>query len=138
MNKYQIICPVVALVLVGILFAVVSGRNHQRYFIQAQSRMIGQDLISSTNSTRLVQIGPGLQKRLAEFLGAPAGIAEVNLGDEPSPIGDGRACSRVVLSNATGERLGIRLRQDAKPERFHVQGFWTITEPLRRANRRQP
>lgn len=31
-NKWQIICPVVALVLAGMVFAVVSGRNHHRYY----------------------------------------------------------------------------------------------------------
>src|SRR2546426_7540907 len=98
---------------------MVSGRNHRRYYVYAQTWMIGQELIAATNSTRLVQIGSGLQKRLSEFLVSPVGVAEVELGDEPSPIGDGTACSRVIVSNATGGRLGIRLRQDAEPERFH-------------------
>ncbi len=116
-----------AIVAVG--FAVVTGANHHRYYLYAQTRMIGQELIATTNSTRLVHLGSGLQKRLAEFLASPAGIAEAVLGDEPSPIGDGAACSRLVVSNAAGGRLGIRLRQDSEPERFHVLGFWTITEP---------
>ncbi len=128
MNKWQIICPLVAMAIVGVVFAIVSGSNHHRYYVYAQSRMIGEELVATTNSARLVHIGSGLQKRLSEFLVSPAGVAEVLLGDEPSPIGDGAACSRVIVSNAVGGRLGIRLRQDAKPERFHVLGFWTITE----------
>ncbi|HRY49498.1 MAG TPA: hypothetical protein P5186_15720 [Candidatus Paceibacterota bacterium] len=138
MNKWQIICPLVAIAIVAVVFAMVSGRNHHCYYVYAQTRMIGQELITATNSTRLVQIGSGFRKRLSEFLVSPAGVAEVELGDEPSPIGDGTACSRVIVSNATGGRLGMRLRQDAEPERFHVLGFWTITEPDGPANRSQP
>jgi hypothetical protein len=137
-NKWQIICPLAAIALVVIVFAMVSGANHRRYDVQAQTRMIGQELIATTNSTRLVQVGSGLQKRLSEFLTSPAGVADVTLGDEPSPIGDGTACSRLIVSNATGGRLGIRLRQDSEPERFHVLGFWTITEPDGAANGSQP
>ena len=124
--------------IVGVVFAIVSGSNHHRYYVYAQSRMIGEKLVATTNSARLVHIGSGLQKRLSEFLVSPAGVAEVLLGDEPSPIGDGAACSRVIVSNAVGGRLGIRLRQDAKPERFHVLGFWTITERDGPANGSQP
>jgi hypothetical protein len=137
-NKWQIICPVVSIGIVAVVFAMISGRSHHRYFIYAHSRMVGEELAATTNSPHLVQIGPGLQKRLSDFLVLPAGLSDVLIGDEPSPIGDGSACSRVVLSNATGGRLGIRLRQDVEPERFQVLGFWTITEPDGAANRSQP
>ena len=120
------------------MVAMVSGRNHHRYFVYAHSRMIGEELVMTTNSTRLVQIGSGLRTKLSEFLASPAAVQQVELGDEPSPIGDGTACSRVILSNAAGARVGIRLRQDAEPERFHVVGYWTITEPDGAANRSRP
>ena len=135
MNKWQIICPLVAIFLVAAVFSVISGRNHQRYYVYAHTRMIGEELLTSTNSAYLVQVGDDLEKRLSEFLVASAGVAEVELGDEPSPIGDGTACSRMIVSNAAGGRLGIRLRQDADPERFHVVSFWTITEPGTGGNR---
>jgi hypothetical protein len=130
MNKWQIICPLVAIALVVIVFTAIRGRAHRAYYIQAHTRMIGEDLIARTNSSHLVQIGPGLRKRLSDFLAFPSGVADVQLGDEPSPIGGGAACSRLVVSNVTGGRLGIRFRQDSAPERFHVLGFWTITEPV--------
>ena len=137
-NKWQIICPLVAIAIVAVVLVIVSGRNHHRYYVYAQTRMIGQELIAITNSTRLVHIGPGIQKKLSEFLSIPASVAEVLLGDEASPIGDGAACSRLIVSNAAGGRLGIRLRQDVEPERFHVLGFWTITEPNGGAKGSQP
>ena len=86
MNKWQIICPLVAMAMVGVVFAIVSGSNHHRYYVHAQSRTIGEELVATTNSARLVHIGSGLQKRLSEFLVSPAGVAEVLLGDEPSPV----------------------------------------------------
>ena len=137
MNKWQVLCPLAAIAIAAVVFAVfavVSGSNHHRYYVQAQTRMMGRELIATTNSARLVQLGPGLRKRLSEFLSSPAGVAEVVLGDAPSPIGDGSACSRLVISNATGGRLGIRLRQDSEPERFHVLGVWTVTESAGQAN----
>jgi hypothetical protein len=137
-NKWQIICLLVAIAIVGVVFALVSGSRHNRYHVYAQARMIGEELSTTTNSSRLVQLGPGLRQRLSDFLISPSGLAEVQLGDEPPPIGDGSACSRVILSNAVGGRVGIRLRQDSQPERFHVLGYWTITEPDGAANRSQP
>ncbi|HYG35351.1 MAG TPA: hypothetical protein VEC99_11230 [Clostridia bacterium] len=117
---------------------MISGRNHHRYFVYAHSRMVGEELAATTNSPHLVQIGSSLQKRLSEFLLPPAKLSLVLIGDEPPPIGDGAACSRVVLSNAAGKRLGIRLRQDTEPEKFHILGFWSIIEPGGSANRSQP
>ena len=138
MNKWQIICPLVAMAVVAVIIAIMSGRNHHRHFVSAHTWMIGQELIATTNSARLVQIESGFQKELADFLASPAGIANVEFGDEPSPIGDGTACSRLIMSNAIGGRLGIRLRQDAEPERFHVLSFWSISVQHGPANGSRP
>jgi hypothetical protein len=137
MNKWQLICPMVAIALVAIFGLAGQGRRNHRYYVSAQTRMIGQDLIKQTNSSRLVRIGPGLQDRLSGFLAAPSGVADALLGDEPH-LGDGSACSRLVLSNAVGERLGIQLRQDSEPEKFHVLGYWTIAEPSGAVDGSQP
>src|SRR6185295_11251662 len=101
MNKWQIICPLVTLTLVAVVFARISGANHCRAYVYAHSRMIGQELVATTNSPHLVHIGPGLTQRLSEFLAFPTGVAGVELGDEPAPIGNGRACSRVIITNAS-------------------------------------
>ena len=114
--------------LVAIFSLARQARRDARYYTSAQTRMIGQELVSTTNSPRLVAVGPALQSRLAGFPASPSGVAEVLLGDEPTPIGDGTACSRLVLSNAAGERLGIRFSQSG-PEKFHALGFWIPTEP---------
>ncbi len=128
MNKWQIICPVVALVLAAMVIAVITGRGHHRAFISAASHAVGHDLIASTNSARLVRIGPDLQSRLSSLLGAPTRVSTVLFGDEPSPFGDGRACSRVVLTNDSGQGLLIRLRQADSPDTFHVLGFRSVSQ----------
>ena len=115
-----------AALVAAAVFALLSGRSHHRYFVHAHSRMVGEELAATTNSPHLVQVGPGLQKQLSEFMASPARLSEVLLGDEPSPLGDGSASSRVVLSNAAGARLGVRLRQDKTPGKFHAVGFWTV------------
>ncbi|HWQ90388.1 MAG TPA: hypothetical protein VN673_01865 [Clostridia bacterium] len=120
MNKWQIICPLLAMLIVAVVFAVISGREHHRYYVYAHSRLIGEDLATATNSPHLSQIDADLQKSLAQFLHSPAGVANVYMGDVPAPIGDGSACSRVVLSNATGARLEIRLRQDDASGKFQA------------------
>jgi hypothetical protein len=137
MNKWQIICPVAAMALVAVLGLAGQARRNARYNTTAQTEMIGQDLIRATNSPRLSASDSALQNRLAAFLASPSGVAEVRLGDEPPPIGDGTACSRLVLSNSAGDRLGIRFRQ-AGPGDFHALSFWTLTEPNGPATGSQP
>ena len=78
----------------------------------------------TTNSPQLVRIGPGLEGRLASLLNTNAGVSQVLLGDEPSPIGNGKAACRLILTNASGDCMGIRLRADEG--KFHVLGFYSL------------
>lgn len=128
MNKWQIICPLAALALVSVPAAIGLLRQPtlaHRGYVKGQTHTIGLDLCRSTNSARLVRMPPALRDRLSHFLRSPAGVAGVSLGDEPAPLGDGTACSRLVLSNASGARFTVRLRQEPGPEHFYVLGFWT-------------
>lgn len=84
MNKWQIICPLTALGIAVGVFAMISGSRHHRYYIQAQTRMIGEDLCQRTNSARLVSIDVRLQQRLKALFRAMVGVAEVRLGDKPA------------------------------------------------------
>ena len=123
MNKWQIICPLVVIAVAGLTFGVIHERGEHRSFISVASHSIGSDLIVATNSSHLVHIGPDLHTRLSELLGTRAQVSTVLLGDDPSPIGDGSACSRVVLTNDVGQGLLIRLRQADQPGIFYVLGF---------------
>ena len=134
MNKWQIICPVTAIVLVAVFAFAGQGRREHRAYVLAQTRMIGQELTRATNSPRLTEISPALRAKLSQFLTPKSGVAEVVLGDEPAPVGDGTACSQLVLSNNIGARIGIRLQRDAGAEHFHALSFWTITEPAPAGN----
>ena len=123
MNKWQIICPVATMLVVGMVMAVVATRGQYRRIIIAASSSIGHDLITVTNSSRLVRLGPHLRARLSELLGSPTHVAAVLPGDAPRPDGDGSACSRLVLTNNAGQRLLIRLRQAGGSGMFDVVGF---------------
>jgi len=128
MNKRQIIYPVVALLMAGMVIVIVGALSQHRSFIHAASRSLGGDLIRTTNSAHLVRVGPHLQAQLSQLLGAPTQVSAVLLGDAPSPQGDGRACSRLVLTNAAGRRLSIRLRQVGRSGMFDVLGFRVLSE----------
>src|SRR5215472_14505534 len=107
MYKWQIICPLAALALVatpGVVRLLRQGSLEHQAYVQAQTHMLGDDLCRNTNSTRLVRMPPALRERLSRFFGSRSGVAAVMLGDEPAPLGDGTACSRLVLSNASNTR----------------------------------
>src|ERR1044071_8304770 len=38
MNKWQVICPVVLIVIVAMVFAMIKGSNNRRGFVQVQTR----------------------------------------------------------------------------------------------------
>ena len=128
MNKWQIICPVVTFLIAGIVFGVIFSANQHRSFISVASHTIGRDLITSTNSSHLDTLDPDLQDRLSRLLSTPTRVAEVILGDEALPYGDGSACSRLVLTNQTGQALLIRLRQIGGPGIFHILGYRSIPD----------
>jgi hypothetical protein len=128
MNKWQIICPVAAMLVGVMVMAVVATRTQHRGIIVAASSSIGHDLITTTNSARLVRVSPFLRARLSQLLGSPTQIAAVVPGDAAQPIGDGSACSRLVLTNTAGQRLLIRLRQADSSGMFEVAGFRDLRE----------
>ena len=128
MNKWQIICPLVGILIAMLAFGMIHERGEHRSFIRIASHTIGSDLIAETNSSHLVRIAPDLQTHLSELLGTRTHIADVLLGDELSPIGGGSACSRVVLTNDIGQGLLIRLQQSNQPGMFHVLSFRRVSQ----------
>jgi hypothetical protein len=126
MNKWQIICPVAALLVGGMIALIVAAKGQHRTVITGASLSIANDLITTTNSTRLVRVSPYLTAQLSRLLGSPTHLATVLLGDEPS--GGGMACSRLLLTNSTGQRLVIRLREAGGSGMFEVVGFRNLSE----------
>jgi hypothetical protein len=127
MNKWQIICPVAALLVAGMVAGIIVVRDQHRGVIIAASRSLGSDLVAATNSSRLVRLSPHLRAQLGELLASPTRVSSVLAGDVPPPAGDGSACSRVILTNAAGRQLLIRLR-DEGAGRFEVVGFRNLAE----------
>lgn len=61
MNKWQIICPVAAMVIVLVAILTLNGlpgSRDYRYFITVRTGDIGRELIAATNSPRLAEIDP--------------------------------------------------------------------------------
>src|SRR5208283_1432536 len=115
MNKWQVICPVSALAVFLVVYPLLyglPGSRDYKYYINSRAREIGKDLIATTNSAHLVAIDPALRVNLSRVLSSPTHIANVLYGDEPPPIGDGKACSRLSLTNDLGQGIVLRLSQD--------------------------
>jgi hypothetical protein len=121
MNKWQITCPVVALLIGGVVMIAVVVKRQHRAVITAASRTIGAELISATNSSHLVRMSPYLRAQLTQLLGSPTHVATVLTGDDPGT--GGLACSRLVLTNHAGQLLRLRLRQADRSGNFDVVGF---------------
>jgi len=129
MNKAQQALLVVAILgLAGVLFALVQTRTKRRDAISERSYQIGQDLISTTNSNHLLSLRPGLSDQLSNLLASPTYVSAVLLGDEPSPVGDGSACSRLILTNQLRRGLELRLAPALLPDKFQILGYWVITD----------
>lgn len=126
MNKTQLICLVVAIVTVLLAGVVMQARSHLRHYLMGSGRMIGDELIAATNSTRVVHLSPNLRSRLGDLLSSPAKVEEVLLGDAFEK--DGGAQISLVLGNQRGLRIGLRLKQADEDDRFQILGYWTIAE----------
>ena len=132
MNKKQTLILVGSVVLLAVLLSLSPGMR-QRPDIVPLTRQVGADLITKTNSPILDRLGWGLDQLLKGFLDASTKVTDVQAGDEPPPIGDGTASSRLILMNGRREQLGIRLKHDG--QMFRVVGFWLPDDPAVRTNR---
>jgi hypothetical protein len=138
MNKWQIICPLVALFIVALGAGVIHERGEHRGAVMTVTRSIGRDLITTTNSPHLSGVTPLLHTHLSALLRSKTDVATVIIGDERAPTGPGKAWSQLVLTNDLGEALAIRIGPDSNSWFFTVLSYRTITEPGGAANRGQP
>ena len=142
MHKHAILFLVAAAFI-----AAVVGTSFFRYTAQTKRYVttmltynVGKGLIETTNSSFVVAIGPDLRAQLSRLVAPTTHIASVRVDDEAAPVGDGRASSRIVLTNALTHGLGIRLRlgsDAAGQSRFSVLGYWTFSGPVGSTNRNQ-
>ena len=144
MNKQGLVWLLTVMVLVAVVIGVFTFHNlaeGKRYAITMFTYSVGRELIDTTNLSFLVAVSPELHAQLSQLLASTTHVASVRLGDEPSPVGDGRASSRLILTNELAQGLGIRLclRSDASGQsKFEVLGYWKITKPDGMANGSQP
>jgi hypothetical protein len=131
MNKWQIICPVAAM---GIFLLLAIPRYANRMHMAHEDAITwraycaGRELERTTNSTLLASIDPQLHEVLVRFLTTPSEYEDVVYkGDETPPLGDGTATHRLYLSNADGQWIALRLRNDPALGKFQVLGCYTPT-----------
>ena len=130
MNKLQQIIVTGSGIAIGaaILGFAHSRLNHQRS-LTTRTHQIGQELITNTNSLHLISLRPGLAGQLSDLLGSPTRVAAVLPGDEPAPVGDGSACSRLILTNQLAKGLEFRLGYASDPEKLEILGYWPLGQP---------
>jgi hypothetical protein len=139
-NKIRGLWPLIALLVV----VVIAGVNlihyattTSRYAMGLLTASIGHELIATTNSTRLVEFDPELRATLAVLLASPTRL-RVRYGDEPPPLGDGRASSRLFLTNEIGQAVILRLQADRHTSgMFRVLSYWQ-SPPHSATNASQP
>lgn len=144
MNRRPIFYLVVAIGIIGAVMGVVCIKDaiqSRRYFIRIATASAGYELIAATNVPRWIQVGPELRAELSDLQASPTHISKVLLGDEQPPVGNGRAASRLILTNELGRGLAVRLRLRHNPSQvpiFDVLSYWKITAPLGPADGSQP
>lgn len=127
MNKRLIAWLILVLAILGAIAAVITMKNRlgaSDQMVTSRTYQIGQDLIAKANSPQLAGMPPGLAGQLSNLLGSPTHVSAVLLGDEPPPVGDGSACSRLILTNQRAKGLELRLCSAQDPSKFRVMGYW--------------
>ena len=128
MNKWQIICPLAAMAVfatIAIPRYVRRAQMQRRDAITWRAYCGAHDLERTTNS-----MNPAIHKTLKQFLATPENYDEVVYhGDEPPPVGDGRATHRLLLRNSNGAWLGLRLQDEPTRGKFHILGSFTPANP---------
>jgi hypothetical protein len=136
MNKRRMLgwgAVVAVIAALTVLVAMTHRFGTSNQVLTARTYQIGQDLISHANSTFLAGLPPGLAGQLSNLLKSPTRIAAVLSGDEPPPVGDGSACSRLILTNQLAKGLELRLCPASTPDKFRVLGYWpTSSSPAPR------
>ena len=133
MTRQGLIWLLIALVVViSVAWTAVirDGIRAKRYATTIMTYSVGRELIEKTNSSLITTMGPELRAQLCQLLASTTHIASVRLGDEPAPVGDGRAFIRLVLTNDLAHGLGIRLRvvsRSVGQSQLEPLGFWSLS-----------
>src|SRR5262245_25113771 len=117
MSKVTIIRFTVATILVVVVAGAwffARAKQERQYAMLALSMTVGADLVHTNYSRSLSGATPELQADLNRILASPTRCI-VRDGDERPPLGDGRAYTRLLLTNEAGQGLTLRLRPENGP-----------------------
>jgi hypothetical protein len=135
----RLVGAVVLLVVVAGAWFLARAKQERQYAMLMISMSVGADLVHTNYSRSLNGVTPELQADLNRVLASPTRCI-VRSGDERPPLGDGRAYTRLLLTNEAGQVLTLRLRPEyhgQQFQKFRVLGYWK-TEPGAPANQSQP
>ena len=129
MNKWQIICPIAAMLLFVLALDFLFHRNIERVSYLIEASFVGRDLITTTNSDRITSTPPEFKRALAAFLASPAKSAGIRrhsaeAGHPETPI------ATVILAKKR-ERLAITLRWQPNLRKFDLITFTNQPDTMR-------
>jgi hypothetical protein len=114
------------LIVVAGAWLTARAKQERRDLMLAISMSVGADLVHATNSPALTGVTAELQSDVKQIQASPT-QAVVQPGDDDPPAGDGRAYARLLLTNAIGQTLSLRLRPESEPgtglRKFRVIGY---------------
>lgn len=128
-----VIALAIAVVVAAVLWVRGSLNTARRPAREMRALSMGYELRNATNSAMLVGATPEFRTDLASVLGQ----GTWDLIDR-SPPRDPWAVVRLVLTNAHGQALHMRLRDEFPSGRLRLLSYRRITEPGGLANGSQP
>lgn len=131
-TAFAIAFAIPALVALGGWFRT-SLNTARRPAREVRALSLGYDLIHTTNSTMLIDASPEFRADLAMILGWPT-WRDI----DRSPPRDPWAVVRLILTNAHGGALHMRLKDEYPTDRLRLLSYRRITEPDGAANGSQP
>jgi hypothetical protein len=110
------------LLAIVILYLGISRMVIKGIIMRRDAGMLAYDLVTKTNSERLVQMPPDLAGKLSSFLSSTGTTFRVMRGDVPKPPTPEKADWHVMLANGKSDLLLVRLNY-LGAEKFECLGF---------------
>ncbi len=131
LNKWQLICPVVAMGLVALVAGVLAIRSfnssHKDLYF-ARASIVGHDLVTKTNSEFLTSVTPELKSNLVALCSSPARLESLRHG-ELNPDDPSTEDALLSLANEAGATLQLTLRWQPKLRKFVPVSFTNTPPP---------
>ncbi len=117
MNKWQIICPVCAMLLFALSLGFIAMRSNSNEVYLAMASHVAVELVGTTNFDLISPMPPDLKSNLASFLASPARLASLrrDVTDPTHPV--------ICLRNDAGHMMEITLAWQTKTKKFSAIAY---------------